>query len=177
MSKLKTRAPRFLTVSLILASILTVCIFTFLGVYMTRRSSVTIGEVGKFYMNGMSEQISLHFATTINLRLGQVEALVQTNEPGTASHEKLSSDLIFSAQARDFTCLGFYSDDGTFEMLYGSDIQITDPAPFLASLRGGEKKVAVGTDASGDKLVLMGVPVGYTLGCHLLIKVFPRYPI
>ena len=69
MSKLKTRAPRFLTVSLILASILTVCIFTFLGVYMTRRSSVTIGEVGKFYMNGMSEQISLHFATTINLRL------------------------------------------------------------------------------------------------------------
>ena len=46
MSKLKTRAPRFLTVSLILASILTVCIFTFLGVYMTRRSSVTIGEVG-----------------------------------------------------------------------------------------------------------------------------------
>ena len=163
MSKLKTRAPRFLTVSLILASILTVCIFTFLGVYMTRRSSVTIGEVGKFYMNGMSEQISLHFATTINLRLGQVEALVQTNEPGTASHEKLSSDLIFSAQTRDFTCLGFYSDDGTFEMLYGSDIQITDPAPFLASLRGGEKKVAVGTDASGDKLVLMGVPAGYTM--------------
>ena len=163
MSKLKTRAPRFLTVSLILASILTVCIFTFLGVYMTRRSSDTIGEVGKFYMNGMSEQISLHFATTINLRLGQVEALVQTNEPGTASHKKLSSDLIFSAQARDFTCLGFYSDDGTFEMLYGSDIQITDPAPFLASLRGGEKKVAVGTDASGDKLVLMGVPAGYTM--------------
>ena len=163
MSKLKTRVPRFLTVSLILASILTVCIFTFLGVYMTRRSSVTIGEVGKFYMNGMSEQISLHFATTINLRLGQVEALVQTNEPGTASHAKLSSDLIFSAQARDFTCLGFYSDDGTFEMLYGSDIQITDPAPFLASLRGGEKKVAVGTDASGDKLVLMGVPAGYTM--------------
>ena len=36
MSKLKIQTPRFLTVSLILASILTVCIFTFLGVYMTR---------------------------------------------------------------------------------------------------------------------------------------------
>ncbi len=163
MSKLKIQTPRFLTVSLILASILTVCIFTFLGVYMTRRSANTIGEVGKFYMNGMSEQISLHFATTIDLRLGQVEAMVQTYEPGTASRQKLASDLIFSAQVRDFNCLGYYNGEGGFEMLYGGDIQITDPAPFLSSLREGEKKVAVGTSVSGEKLVLMGVPAAYDM--------------
>ena len=163
MSKLKNQTPRFLAVSLILASILTVFIFTFLGVYMTRRSAETIGEVGKFYMNGMSEQISLHFATTINLRLGQVEALVETNQPGTASQEKLAADLIYSAQARDFTCLGLYGGDGTFEMLYGEAIKVTDPPPFLKSLRDGEKKVAVGTDVSGDKLVLMGVPAAYRM--------------
>ena len=92
---------------------------------MTRRSANTIGEVGKFYMNGMSEQISLHFATTIDLRLGQVEAMVQTYEPGTASRQKLASDLIFSAQVRDFNCLGYYNGEGGFEMLYGGDIQMS----------------------------------------------------
>ena len=41
MSKLKSKTARFLTVSLSLVSILTIVIFTFLGVYMTRRSSDT----------------------------------------------------------------------------------------------------------------------------------------
>ena len=67
-SKLKNRTTRFLTVSLILVSILTVFVFSFLAVYMDRRSVDTISEVGKIYMSGMSEQIALHFATTIDLR-------------------------------------------------------------------------------------------------------------
>ena len=52
---------RFLLTSVILLSILTVCIFSFLGIYMSRRSTETIGEVGKVYMDGMSERIALHF--------------------------------------------------------------------------------------------------------------------
>ncbi len=162
-SKLKNRTTRFLTVSLILVSILTVFVFSFLAVYMDRRSVDTISEVGKIYMSGMSEQIALHFATTIDLRLSQVEALVETHDPRSAQTDKLVNDLIYSAQARGFSHLGFYSDDGDFVMLYGDEVEVTDPVPFLESLNSGEKKVAVGTDSTGSKVVLMGVSASYPM--------------
>ena len=162
-SKLKNRTTRFLTVSLILVSILTVFVFSFLAVYMDRRSVDTISEVGKIYMSGMSEQIALHFATTIDLRLSQVEALVETHDPRSAQTDKLVADLIYSAQARGFSHLGFYSDDGDFVMLYGDEVEVTDPVPFLESLNSGEKKVAVGTDSTGSKVVLMGVSASYPM--------------
>ena len=160
--KRKSEMTRFLTVSLVLISILTVFIFSFLAIYMNRRSMDTISEVGKIYMSGMSEQVSLHFATTIDLRLSQVEALVETHRPDRAS-EKLMEDLIYSAQARGFEYLALYSDDGDFQMLCGSELEVTDPEPFLESLNHGEKKIAVGTDTAGNKLVLMGVSTDYPM--------------
>ena len=46
---------------------------------MNRRSADAINQVGQFYMKNLSEQISLHFQTTIGLRLEQVEALGVTD--------------------------------------------------------------------------------------------------
>ena len=154
---------RFLMVSLIALSLLCVCIFSFLAFYMSRRSEDTISNVGKIYMSGMSQQISMHFETTMDLRLSQVEALVETNSPGTKSRDDLVEDLVYSARARGFEHLAFYSTDGTFETLYGSELTVTDPEPFLASLNASGKKIAVGTDTYGTRLVLMGVSSTYPM--------------
>ncbi len=75
---MKNQTTRFLTVSLIAIVILCIVVFAFLAVSMSNRSEETIEEVGQIYMTGMSEQISMHFETTISLRLSQVEALVET---------------------------------------------------------------------------------------------------
>ena len=162
-TKLKTTTIQFLTISLVLLSILTAGIFSFLAVYMNQRSTETIGEVGKIYMDGMSERISLHFATTIDLRLKQVEALVQTHAPGSASPDELRDDLIYSAQARGFDYLGLYSDSGKYVPLYGGELEVTDQEPFLGSLNQGESKVAVGTDQTGEKVVLMAASCTYAM--------------
>ena len=162
-AKLKTSTTRFLTVGLILLSILTAGIFSFLAVYMNQRSTETIGEVGKIYMDGMSERIALHFATTIDLRLKQVEALVQTHEPDDGDQDRMREDLIYSAQARGFDYLGLYSTTGTFEMLYGGELEVTDPEPFLTSLNRGESKVAVGADQTGERVLLMAVSCTYPM--------------
>ena len=162
-AKLKTSTTRFLTVGLILLSILTAGIFSFLAVYMNQRSTETIGEVGKIYMDGMSERIALHFATTIDLRLKQVEALVQTHEPDDGDQDRMREDLIYSAQARGFDYLGLYSTTGTFEMLYGGELEVADPEPFLTSLNRGESKVAVGADQTGEKVLLMAVSCTYPM--------------
>ena len=163
--------------SLIAVSILCVCIFSFLAFFMNRRSADTISKVGKIYMSGMSEQISLHFETTIDLRLSQVEALVETTPPGSKTRAALVSDLIYSAKARGFEYLSFYSTDGSFETLYGRDLTVTDPEPFLTSLNNGEKKIAVGTDSAGNRLVLMGVSATYVMSggktCTALVAALP----
>ena len=74
---MKNETTRFLKTSLIL--VLTLCVVTFTGlaVIMNRKSSDTISRVGLTYMEGMSQQVSQHFATTMKLRLEQMEAFVE----------------------------------------------------------------------------------------------------
>lgn len=154
---MKNKTIRFLQASLILVSILCVAIFTFLALYMNRKSAGTISEVGNIYMSGMNERIILHFKTTIEMRLSHVEDMEQMISSGNYEDSKeLQESLIYSAQARGFAYLAFFSQDGDFQMLYGEPLQVVDPPPFLRSLNNGEKKVAVGVDAQGNNVVLMG---------------------
>ena len=43
-------------------------------------------------------------------------------------------------------------------MMYGAEVELTDPEPFMASVLAGEKKVAIGNDAQGNRVILLGVP-------------------
>ncbi|MDE6590495.1 MAG: response regulator, partial [Oscillospiraceae bacterium] len=70
-------------------------------------------------------------------------------------------ELAVNAQARGIEYLGFYHRDGSFEMVYGEELSVDDPEPFHQSLMGGEPKVAIGTDAKGNAVVLLGVPAAH----------------
>ncbi len=150
-------------ISLAFVSVLCVVIFSFLSVYMSRASSSTISEIGRIYMSGMNERISMHFATTIDLRLSQVRAMIEDNPPGKTDSRILRETLAYNAKVRGFDYLAYYSRDGEFDMLCGEQVDVLDPAPFLASLNNGEQKIAVGSDQSGNKLVLMGVSAEYPM--------------
>ena len=156
----KNKTARFLATSLALLLSLSVAIFSFLGFFMGSQSTDTIRQVSRMYMSGMNAQISMHFETTMELRLDQLEALVRTSLPQNI-HENpaLEEDLIYNAQAREFSYLAYYRTDGSFEMLYGSQLEVVDPEPFHASLTSGETKVAVGNDLSGNRVILLGVPI------------------
>ena len=156
---MKDKTTRFLAVSLIGVALLCVCVFSFLVIHMNAQSSQTINEVGTLYMSSMSRQTSIHFDSIITLRMDQLDALV-----GTVPAEKVHTDqdardeLIKDGLSRDFDYLAFYKTDGTFEMLYGSELTVSDPGTFLDSLLKGENKVTVGINAEGEKVVLLGVP-------------------
>ena len=175
---MKNRITRFLIVSLMLILVLYVSVFSFLAVFMTQKSTETINEVGTIYMANMSRQISMHFETTVELRLAQLAAIAETVKPQQyTSHNALVEELAYTAQARGFNYLALYSWDGDFEMLYGEPLQVTNPEPFLNSLNRSEKKVAVGSDARGNKLVLMGVSCVYPMesgkACTALVAGLP----
>ena len=157
--KAKIKTTQFLRTSLILVLILSVVIFSALAVFLNRQSARTIREVSQMYMSSMGDQIAMHFETTINLRLDQMAAMVQTvlpeNKHATPEQEQ---ELITNAKARDFDYLGYYNTDGTFHMLYGSEVELTDPASFMNSVTAGERKVAIGSDTEGNRVILLGVP-------------------
>ncbi|NBH71002.1 response regulator [Clostridiaceae bacterium] len=155
---MKNKTIRFLQTSLVLVSVLCVAIFSFLAFYVNRKSSETISEVGNIYMSGMNERIVLHFATTMEMRLSHVEDMERMIASGKHKDgRELREELVYSAQARGFEYLAFYSEDGEFEMLYGDLLKVADPEPFLNSLNNHGKKVAVGLDAHGENVVLLGV--------------------
>ena len=160
---MRNRIVRFLVTSVIMISVVCAVIFSFMAVYMNKKSSETIEEVGNIYMSSMSEQISHHFGTTMSLRLSQVEALVETTPAGKSGDAALRQELVYNAKARGLEYLAFCSGDGQFEMLYGSHIKVTDPEPFLKSLNEGEMKIAVGSDVDGNVIVLMGVAARYPM--------------
>ncbi|MBD5160977.1 MAG: response regulator [Oscillibacter sp.] len=159
----KNKTSRFLATSLVLVLIVSIAIFSFLAVFLNRQSASTIREVSQMYMSDMSEQIAMHFQTVISLRLGQLDALVET-APVDKIHTDAAqrSELIRNAHARDFTSLGFYHTDGSFDMLYGGAPEVENSAPFLASLSNGEQKVAVANAPDGERLILLGVPATHT---------------
>ncbi|MCI9143392.1 MAG: HAMP domain-containing histidine kinase, partial [Lachnospiraceae bacterium] len=163
--KKKQRADksiRFLVISLAGVCILLIGLFTLLTAYMNKRSTKTIEEVGRMYMNSMNEQIVLHYETVIGLRLSQLKAIVDTTDPDN-DRKAFLDRLEYSAEARDFTYLALYSGDGEFEMLYGDEVEALDPQPFLNSLKKGEQKLAVARDTAGNGVVLMGIPYSFPM--------------
>lgn len=158
----RKKTMRFLRNSAIFILILCVAIFSFLAFYMNGKSSGTITEMGIIYMSGMSEQISIHFEKTMGLRLAQVEELEKEVPPQEADQELLE-ELTYSGQARGFDYLAFYNTDGSFDMIYGENVKVTDPEPFFLSMNSDEKKIAVGTDSADEDIVLMGIPAKYRL--------------
>ena len=156
---MKNKTTRFLLASLAGVALLCVCVFSFLAIHMSTQSTRTINEVGTLYMSSMSQQTSVHFESIIGLQMQQLRTLTDTISSDRVHTDRaLQEELIDQARARDFSYLDFYSNDGSVEMLYGDQLAVTDPEPFLNSLRQGQQKVAIGTNAQGEKVVLLGMP-------------------
>lgn len=155
----KNKTTRFLTFSLIGVCILCVCVFGFLVKYVNRQSEETINQLGNIYMAGMNERISKHFETMVDLRLTQLETLIETIPTQSDSDStELRDWLEYSARARGFEALAYYFDDGSFDMIYGEQLQSMDPELFLESMKNGERKVSVGIGEKGERVAVLGIP-------------------
>lgn len=161
--KKKNAIMRFLICSFAGILIFSILSFGWLGIYMTNRSQEAFQQIGTIYMSGMSEQISSHFESVINLRFDQVSALVSVVPSGDRDKEELYEELVYRANVRGFDYLALCSADGNFETLHGQPIQPLNPEPFVEALTMGEQRVAIGVDADGNEVVLFGVDADYPM--------------
>ena len=162
---MEKRTTRFLNVSLVLVSFFCIFIFIVQAVCVNLMGENAIRDLGIFYMSGISEQVSSHFGTTIELRLSQVESLVDSVPPGRVTGESaMRIALNYNARSVGFEYLALYTEDGNFHMLYGSQVTADVPEDLHRSVQGGKYNVCAGKDASGTPVVLMGVPAVYPVG-------------
>lgn len=158
-----SRTTRFLVGSFCMLLLLSVMAFFCLGYYMSNISKKSIDEVGDMYMTGISQQITSHFSTLIELKLEQVETAEKVVDFKSENVEAFYNELIYRVTVRGFDYLALCAKDGHMEMLYGEQLQLADPDPFFNSLRNGERKVAVGKDKSGREVVLFGISAVYPM--------------
>lgn len=157
------RTTRFLVGSFTILLLIGIGAFVSLSHYMSRVSEESIDKVGDLYMSGINGHIFSHFQTLIDLKLEQVESLTKIVPDDIQDVSELHEELINRVRVRNFNYLALCTEDGRIEMLYGEPIQLTDPDPFFESLKNGEKKVAIGTDAAGNEIVLFGISVDYMM--------------
>lgn len=158
---MKNQSTRFLVISLVL--VLAVCsgVFVSQAVHMDRESAATMLAIGEMYMSGMSEQATLHFGTIIETKLDQVRALGDDILLNSIDGDEERALLSLHARNRGFDNVGFYLDDGTIDMLYGSRIVMPDFPAYVRSVENGERKIGLGSDAEGNRIILFGVPMIY----------------
>lgn len=155
--------PRSFKISITVIICFTVFLFSFLGISIQNMSEDTIEDIGTAYMAGMSEQVSLHFETIIDLRLTMAESIAHIAAGEEGSGYGTKEDIEYGARARHFLCAALYSPDGETEMIFGDPVKLNYPDLFLDSLQNGERKMASGVDSSGNGVVLFGVPCEYPM--------------
>ncbi|MCM1268382.1 MAG: response regulator [Bacteroidales bacterium] len=161
---MEKRTTRFLNISLIVVSCFCVLVFAIQTVFINLMGESAIRRLGVFYMSGISEQVSSHFGTTIELRLSQVEALVNSMPPGRVTDRSaMQVSLTYNARSAGFEYLALYTDDGNFQMIYGSQVTADVPEALRRSVQGGKYNVCAGKDRTGTPVVLVGVPANYPM--------------
>lgn len=175
--KSKNRTTRFLVCSFVGLIVFSIFSFSFLALYMTKKSHESFYKIGQIYMSGMSEQISSHFESVIKLRFNQVSGLVSVVPADNPDTDTLYKELVYRARVREFDYLALCSADGNFETLYGKRIQPLNPEPFVEALVRGEQRVAIGVDSDGNEVVLFGVDAHYPMSggnlCTGLVAAVP----
>ncbi len=163
------RTTQFLVFSFLLVTILCIFIFSFLALYMNRRTVDTVSQIGTSYMHGMGEQTAKQFENRTTLRLSQLKNLSKFfTAKDVTSEEELREKLQYEAAAQDFSYLAFYLEDGTLDMIFGKQIKVIEPDPSGETFLEEQTQVVEGIDPWGLHLVLFGVPVDYPMedGSH-----------
>ena len=133
---------------------------------MVRHTGESIRIVGEIYLKEINNQVNLHFASIISLRLKQIEVILDRTLPEAMAAglvPEVRQQMNDHAALRDFSYLALYATDGYADVIHGEPVTVLNEGAFLLSLNNAERKVSIGVTPSGEKLLLLGISVGYPL--------------
>ena len=125
----------------------------------------TISDVGEIYMSEMGKQISMHFATVMELYQSKLRGVAGSNSQEEAGGaDTAAEELAASAAVFGFNYLGLYSENGSYEDVLGGEIVVDGEEAFTAALKSGEAKITDAKNKDGETLLLIGMPAAYPMG-------------
>ena len=158
------RTRKFLWISFSCLIILSIAVFIWISVSMTSKSKAAINEIGTIYMSEMNSQIQQKFKAIVDLRLSQVEGIIQRTPQGEDGYsEELMDDLALNASVRNFTYLAFYDENGECEVIYGEPVEIIDEEEFMRVLNDKQMHVSSALDKEEEKVLLLAVDAEYDM--------------
>lgn len=159
------KIKKFLIWSFSCVIVICIVVFIWLVLFMSRKTKDTITEVSEIYMAEMNTQLQQKFQSIINLRLEQVDGIIKRTPP---EHIWYRSDtleeLSESAEVRNFIYLGFYTQDGKLETIYGNDVEFIGEDNTKELLASNGSVIKRGINEDGEKLLLLGRPADYRTG-------------
>lgn len=148
------------------SGVIIVCIIVFIWLifFMTKKTKESVTEVSEIYMSEINKQVQQKFHSIINLRLEQIDGIVRrTPEESVVFGQNMLEKLGESAEIRNFEYLGFYTEAGRLETIYGSDVSFVGEDDVTELLEANGSVIKRGIDEDGETLLLLGRPAQYPL--------------
>lgn len=158
------KIKNFLKCSFVFMFAICIVVFTWLTLFMSKKTGETIVEVSEIYMSEMNIQLQQKFSSIISLRLEQVEGIVKRTPPLTVSYgSDMLNQLERSGEVRNFTYMGLYNADGEMETIYGTDLEIINSDAAMEFLNSDGNLIASGLDSDGEKMLVLGKKAEYPM--------------
>ncbi|MDE7311794.1 MAG: response regulator [Eubacterium sp.] len=158
------KTKRFFMQSVISIFLLCIAVFIWLTIYMGRKTERAIRNTTSIYMSEMSQQVQEKFTAVIDLRLQQVEEIIQFNPPQNAAYgEDMRKELAENAKMRNFAYAGLYAPGKKMEDLYGSNVCLLNKSGTAYMMHPDAYAIAEGQDEAGNKLLLLGKNAAYPM--------------
>lgn len=150
--------------SIAISVVVCLLMFVWLTYYMSYKTETSITEITDIYMAEVSRQIQQKFQSIIGLRLEQVEGILRIVPPETAAdREDLLEELQLRAKVRNFSYLGFLTEEGELVEIYGGDVKLKGGDDVIESLREDGNIVTEGKRGPEEKMLLLGKEASYPM--------------
>lgn len=158
------KTKRFFMRSVVSIFFLCIGVFCFLTYYMGSKTEHAIKNTTSIYMSEMSLQVQEKFMAVINLRMQQVEAMMQVCPPQQAVYSKeMVNNLVENARIRNFSYVGLYTSDGKLEDLYGEAAELGQKSGVAKTIQPGAFAVGEAKNKSGQKMLMIGMNAEYPM--------------
>ncbi len=166
----KSKTRLFLIISLVVMITFFVGVMSVFSVTVGEKNNDVISKMGNVYTSGMSEEIAMHFETIINLQIDKAATILSSIPDDSARYgEEMIKALEKEGREHGYDYFSLMDSEGNFEVIYGEDLVIIDPEPFITSMNNGDKKVAIakrtsdqGNINSGD-IIALGISSSYPM--------------
>lgn len=153
------KVDKFFRRSVIVMIMMCILVFVWLSIFMSQKTEQSAAEITEIYMSEVSKQIQQKFSSIVALRMEQVEGIIKRVPAAdfTYDEDKLQK-LAENASIRNFTYLGFYTEAGELQKIYGEDVTIRDGETVREEMNFNQngESVLVGVNESGEKVLILG---------------------